>query len=237
MFESPRNEKGSLSAEYQNIDLTIKEGRYFLDVYLRGIAVPESILEKYSLSFDKYDWEHMHQNQELSVAFLSRHKEKFDWFGVVIKRKKYEIEFLESFKDLIPWGAIFYNKIDESILNNFINYIDWNRLIKFKFDLSEAFIEQNINKIKNTYSLDLIALAYNKNIGELFYIENKDLFKNIWCFIFAKRKQKFSDYFLINWFDSVYLKDLKGRSQESIEFDIKNNYASIFYRIKNLELI
>ncbi len=114
----------------------------------------EDLLEKYN---DKLNWELISENSEIiwSPSMLDKFKKCLNWTKFSSSRHPVilNIENIERYKECWNWSELSLNReliLSYDLIDKFINYWDWEKLINRYFDdaiYSIGFLEKYLNKI------------------------------------------------------------------------------------------
>ena len=160
--------------------------------------------------------------QNLSINFMNNNKDKIIW-DIISENQFLTLEFIFNNKDLINWTQLGKNiksqyLLNDSFLNLFYKY-DISEALIWSKNISEEFINENLNKLKDSQIIDLLEirkLSENTiiNIVNKYY-HIKDIFISI------SEGQDLSSKFIDDHFDLLDLDELTRHQNLSYDFIIK----------------
>ena len=99
--------------------------------------------------------------QNLSINFMNNNKDKIIW-DIISENQFLTLEFIFNNKDLINWTQLGKNiksqyLLNDSFLNLFYKY-DISEALIWSKNISEEFINENLNKLKDSQIIDLLEI-------------------------------------------------------------------------------
>jgi len=167
---------------------------------------------------DKIDWKLVYINDKMSLDFIEKNKDKFDWKNFPAsngknQRKLLNEEFARKYADRIDWrdfSRIFiadqYKEISEEFLIEMKDRIHWDYVI-YSRDLSEDLM----NQIKDCKTFS-------------------------WRYV--SRHQKFSEEFFIDNLNNLDIQEVfQNEKLDFLEISFKNKKIELLLKLNDIEVI
>lgn len=148
---------------------------------LDKFTITKYVIENYGLNkidtleplFDVFDWEtianHSQENRCFQLKYvqyigwdniwykllneedIEKYKDQLNW-AKLCEQKNFDDDLIIKFRDYVDWNVICKEQVlSMQIIKKFKRFLNWDNVLKYQKNITEDFVENNINRIKVIY--------------------------------------------------------------------------------------